>query len=52
MLGREVSTLVNEYKMAGTHQVVFNAGSLASGVYFYSIQVDNYTDVKKMSLIK
>ena len=52
MLGREVSTLVNEYKMAGKHQVVFNDGSLASGVYFYSIQVDNYTDVKKMSLIK
>jgi hypothetical protein len=52
VLGQQVRTLVNQSQVAGTHQVNFNANSLKSGVYFYSITVDNFTQVKKMMLIK
>ena len=52
VLGNEVATLVNEYKLAGTHQIDFNAGNLASGVYFYKILAGDFTQVKKMTLIK
>src|ERR1035437_981691 len=52
VLGQLVRTLVNQSQLAGTHQVTFNANSLTSGVYFYSLTVDNFTQVKKMMLIK
>ncbi|MFN3694220.1 MAG: T9SS type A sorting domain-containing protein, partial [Ignavibacterium sp.] len=52
ILGSEIITLVNEYKEAGYHEVEFNSGSLASGVYFYQIQVGDFTDIKKMVLLK
>jgi len=52
VLGQLVRTLVNQSQLAGTHQVTFNANSLSSGVYFYSLTVDNFTSVKKMMLIK
>ncbi|MGA2668427.1 MAG: T9SS type A sorting domain-containing protein, partial [Ignavibacteria bacterium] len=52
MLGREVKTLVNEYKQAGSYNVSFDASSLASGVYFYRIYAGDFTNVKKMMLIK
>lgn len=50
--GREVSTLVSSQINAGTHELSFNASGLASGLYFYKIAVNNFTDVKKMILIK
>ena len=52
VLGQLVKTLVNQAQTAGTHQVNFNASSLSTGVYFYSLTVDNFTQVKKMMLIK
>jgi hypothetical protein len=52
LLGQEVRTLVNQNQNAGTFQVTFNANSLTSGVYFYSLTVDNFTQVKKMMLLK
>ena len=52
VLGREVSTLVNEVKNAGTYKVEFNASNLSSGMYFYKVSVNGFTDVKKMMLIK
>jgi len=52
MLGKEVKTLVNEYKAAGYYTVDFNAGNLTSGIYFYVIRTDNFTQSKKMILIK
>ncbi len=52
VLGREVSTLVNEIKNAGTYKVDFNASNLSSGMYFYKVSVNGFTDVKKMMLIK
>jgi len=50
--GREVKTLVNEFRQAGYYTVDFNGTSLASGVYFYRIQSGTYLSVKKMVLIK
>jgi len=52
VLGREVSTLVNEIKNAGIYKVDFNASNLSSGMYFYKVSVNGFTDVKKMMLIK
>jgi hypothetical protein len=52
VLGNEVSTLVNEYKSAGSYEVEFNANNLSSGVYFYRLQVGTYVQSKKMILTK
>ena len=52
MSGKEVATLVNEDKTAGYYSVNFNASSLSSGVYYYSINANNFTSTKKMMLIK
>jgi len=51
-VGREVATLVSERMYAGTYQVFFDASSLSSGLYFYKIITDNFTDTKKMLLVK
>jgi len=50
--GKEVATLVNEYKSAGKHQMDFNASTLASGIYFYKLVAGNYTETKKMVVLK
>lgn len=52
LLGREIKTLVNEFKNAGSYIVSFNGSELASGVYFYRIQAGDFVSVKKMVLIK
>ena len=52
ILGREISTLVNEEKTQGRYEVNFNASALASGVYFYQIKTGSFVSSKKMILIK
>jgi hypothetical protein len=52
VIDREVATLVNETKEAGSYQVTFNASKFASGVYFYRMQIGIYTNVKKLILMK
>jgi photosystem II stability/assembly factor-like uncharacterized protein len=52
VLGREVSTLVNEVKTPGTYTVNFNAVNLASGIYIYRIETGDFVNTKKMVLIK
>ncbi len=52
ILGRQVATLVNEQKSAGTYKVNFNAENLSSGIYFYSLQTNEKIITKKMLLIK
>ena len=52
MLGREVVTLINESKTAGNYVVDFDASNLSSGAYFYRIQSGNFTETKKMFLVK
>jgi photosystem II stability/assembly factor-like uncharacterized protein len=51
-LGKEVATLVNEVKNAGTYNVDFNGTNLSSGVYFYRLTSGDFSSVKKMMLIK
>jgi len=51
-LGKEVSTLINETKSAGTYEVEFNASNLSSGVYYYKLQAGTFTETKKMILAK
>lgn len=50
--GREAAVLVDKYETAGNHYVTFDASHLASGIYFYTITSGNYTDTKKMILVK
>ncbi|MDP2038886.1 MAG: family 16 glycosylhydrolase [Ignavibacteria bacterium] len=54
LLGREVTTLVDEHKQPGTYNSTFNAlrSSLVSGVYFYKLQAGNFVETKKMLLVK
>lgn len=52
VMGREVQTLVNEMLLPGTYESSFNASRLTSGVYFYKINADGFSDVRKMMLIK
>jgi hypothetical protein len=51
-LGQVVKVLLNEYKTAGSYLVEFNGTNLSSGMYFYKITSQNYSEVKKMMLIK
>jgi hypothetical protein len=51
-LGKEVRTLVQQELKAGYYIVNFNAENLPSGVYFYKLTADGFSDVKKMALIK
>lgn len=50
--GREVATLINKEMTAGEYEATFDATKLSSGVYFYKISSGNFSDVKKMMLIK
>jgi len=52
ILGREVSTLVNESLKPGTYEVDWNGSSFASGVYFYKLISGDYIESKKMILIR
>ena len=52
ILGREVALLVYDMKEAGHHSVEFKASALTSGVYIYTLQVNDYNDSKKMILLR
>lgn len=52
LLGREVASLVNETQTPGTYTVDWNASNNPSGVYFYRLQTNNFTDTKRMVLVK
>ena len=52
LLGKEVQTLVSRDLTSGSYTVDFNASELTSGVYFYRLESNGYTDVKKMMLVK
>lgn len=52
MLGKEISTLLDEYLPAGSHSVQFDAASLPNGVYIYTLQTDRFRDSKKLILLK
>jgi aminopeptidase N len=52
MTGKEISVLVSEFKQAGRYTVSYNAEKKASGVYYYKLQAGDFTEVKKMILVK
>lgn len=52
VMGREVAELINDYKPSGNYSVDFNASNLASGVYYYRMISGNYSNTKKLLLMK
>jgi len=52
VLGREVKNLVSEVKSPGSYSVDFDASGISSGLYFFRIESNGFTDTKKMLLIK
>ncbi|MBC8490683.1 MAG: T9SS type A sorting domain-containing protein, partial [Bacteroidetes bacterium] len=52
ILGKEIATLVNEKLNAGSYEVDWDGSAYPSGVYFYKLTTDGFSDVKKMILIK
>jgi len=52
LLGKEVATLVDDVKQAGSHSVTFDGSGLAGGVYLYQLKTANYTDTKKCLFLK
>jgi hypothetical protein len=51
-MGREVQTLVNERLQLGTYEVTFDGSTLNSGIYFYRMKTEGFSETKKMLLIK
>ena len=52
LLGREIKTLVNEKLNPGTYEVRFDAGNLPSGIYFYKMETEKFSQTKKLILLK
>ena len=52
VLGNEIKTLVNEQEVIGRYEVNFDVNDLASGIYIYKIQVNDFVSSKKMMLLK
>ncbi|PKL84371.1 MAG: hypothetical protein CVV24_00070 [Ignavibacteriae bacterium HGW-Ignavibacteriae-3] len=52
LLGRQMAVLVDEDKRAGNYRVKFNGTDFSSGVYFYKLQTEKATSIKKMLLVK
>jgi hypothetical protein len=52
ILGNEIITLVDKQKSPGTYEVKFDGSKLSSGVYFYKLSTGNFTNTKKMLLMK
>jgi hypothetical protein len=50
--GQLVETLVNDYKVAGDYEVVWNSKEINSGIYFYRLNIGNYRATKKLILMK
>jgi len=52
ILGKEIVTLINENKSAGTYSVEWNAADFPSGIYFYELKVNKFSQTRKMILLK
>ena len=52
VLGKESAVLLNESKAAGSYEIDFNASTLTSGVYFYRLENESFTETKKMVILK
>jgi len=52
ILGRKIEDLVNEKLQPGSYEITFDGANLPSGIYFYRLTTEGYSDVKKMTLLK
>jgi hypothetical protein len=52
MVGCEGFVLVNESRVAGVHEVKFDASGLSSGVYFYRLQAGDFVQTRKLVVLK
>ena len=52
LIGQEVAMLVNERQSAGKYDIIFDASNLPSGIYIYSLQVNDFKQTRKMTLLK
>ena len=52
ILGKKVKEIINTYLPIGIYEVNFNASELTSGTYFYRLETSNFTDIKKLMLVK
>jgi len=53
LLGKEIRILVSEFQSAGLYSINFNANKLASGIYFYNLQVGNdFVETRQMLLLR
>ncbi|MCB0727306.1 MAG: Cys-Gln thioester bond-forming surface protein [Ignavibacteriae bacterium] len=50
--GKEIATLVNEFKTSGYHSVTFDARNISSGIYYYKLESNGVSKVMKMTLLK
>ena len=51
-VGREVRTVLNEYRNSGSYEINFDASALSTGVYYYKLSTDGFQETKRMILIK
>lgn len=52
VIGNQIQTLISKYLQQGNYAIKFNAADIPSGIYFYRIQTEQFTEVKKMILAK
>ena len=52
VLGKEVTILVNQNQIAGSYEIEFDASQYPSGLYFYTININDYSQTRKMMLVK
>ena len=52
ILGKEITTLTNEFQKPGKYSIPFHTTELASGIYFYKVESDNFMETKKMLLLR
>jgi len=52
LLGRKIETLVDKSQQAGFQSVTWDSGNHSTGTYFYKIKMGDFTDTKKMTLLK
>jgi 1,4-alpha-glucan branching enzyme len=52
IIGQKIATLVQKKQAAGSYEITFKAASLSSGIYFYEIKTEQFSDIKRMLLLK
>lgn len=52
VVGNLINVVFNEYQEPGVHSITINSNDLSSGVYFYTIETNNYKESKKMQIVK